>query len=163
MPFRKKPKNKKTLGFQRKRTPPPPPSPSPPGSRRPPAAGRGTLLPDLGWRGARPRPSRAPVAMGTHSARPPEGQAPRPIQRETLSQDGVGEAAGCGVSAPRRGLCEAAPLPPPPPPPPPPPLRRRLSARHCASAKPPRLAGTAARARSASCPDGSDKCRLAEG
>lgn len=49
----------------------------------------------------------------TQLARPRERreEAPRQIQWETLSQDGVCEAAGCGVSAPRRGLCEAAPLP----------------------------------------------------
>lgn len=63
--------SKKSLGFQLKRTPPP----ALPRCWRPPRGRPGQLLPTRGRRGARPRPPRAPVAMGTHSARAPGVEA----------------------------------------------------------------------------------------
>lgn len=82
-------------------------TPAPPRSRRPPPG-----LPGAGGargpgRRARPLPWER---TGLRRSRGRREEARRQIQRETLSQDGVCEAAGCGVSAPRRGLCEAAPL-----------------------------------------------------
>lgn len=115
-----------------------------PGGRSPGGAGRRSR-PRAG--GARaPGPRARPLPWERTQLLRPMGRregAQRPIRRETLSQDGDGQAAGCGVSAPRRGLCEAAPLPAPSPAAAPP-LRLPRAA-----ARPPRLAGTS-RARSAS-------------
>lgn len=77
-----------------------------------------------GQEGSAPPTPRAPVAKGTHAALPAEGrgEARRRIQGETLSQDGVCQAAGCGVSGPAGGSARLLLSPPPQP------LRRRLSA-----------------------------------
>lgn len=130
------PIQEKDPGFQTERSRPRPQRGQ---RRRPPGRWAG------GAGGARARPHgngrgpRAPRPLPwerTRLGRPRgkrEATRRRPSERETLSQDGVCEAAGCGVSAPRRG-----PARPPPPPSPPPP-----------AAPPPRPAGPAPGARMA--------------
>lgn len=113
---------------------------------RPHGAPAGLLPEARGGRGACPRPPRAPVAMGTHGARPPERDA-----GGGAAADPVGDAVARWRLRGREMRSERAPpgtarllLSPPPPP-----LRRRVSACHCAAAQPSCLAGTAACARSA--------------
>lgn len=101
--------SRKNRGLRLKRTPPRPSLA--PGGRLPGGPGG----PQHGAGGARAPGARArPLPWERTGLRRPRGrreEARRQILWETLSQDGVCEAAGCRVSAPRRALCETAPLP----------------------------------------------------
>ncbi|KAI5187646.1 5-Hydroxytryptamine Receptor 3E [Manis pentadactyla] len=125
----------KALGLQRKRTPPPPPLP-PRGPSRPPPSGPG-------------REGRAPVAMGTHGAQPPErdaggGAAADPVGdavarwrlrgREMRSERAPpGTLRGCFSLRRRRRHCGAESPPATAPQPSPPASQRPPAARPAAS------------------------------